>query len=57
LFSGLFNKNVIFVSWFADYHSAVMVFVAKLTGKKSVVFIGGQEAVLYPELKKSYRRN
>ncbi len=56
LLSYAFWNKVIFVSWFADYHSAVMVFVAKLTGKKSVVFIGGQEAISYPELKKGVYR-
>lgn len=56
LLSNIFRKNVIFVSWFADYHSAVMALVAKLTLKKSVIFIGGQEAVSYPELKKGVYR-
>ena len=51
-----FRKNVIFVAWFADYHSAVMALVAKLTGIKCVVFIGGQEAISYPELKKGVYR-
>ena len=51
-----FKKNVIFVAWFADYHSAVMALVAKLTGKKSVVLIGGQEAISYPELNKEIGR-
>ena len=52
----VFRKNIIFVSWFADYHSALMAFVAKLIHKKSVIFIGGQEAVSYPELKKGVYR-
>jgi glycosyltransferase involved in cell wall biosynthesis len=52
----VFRKDVIFVAWFADYHSAVMALVAKLTGKKSVVFIGGQEAISYPELNKGVYR-
>ncbi|MGC3976844.1 MAG: hypothetical protein QM751_00525 [Paludibacteraceae bacterium] len=51
------KKNVLFVCWFADYHSAVMVFAAKLTRKKSVVLIGGQETVCYPELGKGVYRN
>ena len=51
-----FRKNVVFVSWFADYHSAVMALVGKITGKKSVIFIGGQEAVCYPELRKGVYR-
>jgi len=56
LLSNLFVKDVVFVSWFADYHSALMAFVAKLTRKKSIILIGGQEAVCYPELKKGVYR-
>lgn len=56
LLSNLFHKNVLFVAWFADYHSALMAFVAKLTHKKSIILIGGQEAVCYPELKKGVYR-
>ena len=56
LLSNLFYKDVVFVSWFADYHSALMSFVAKITHKKSIIFIGGQEAVCYPELKKGVYR-
>jgi len=41
-----------FVTWFADYHAAVIVFIARITGKKAVIFAGGQEAICYPELKK-----
>lgn len=56
LFKG-FTKNTFFICWFADYHSAVMVLAAKITGAKSVVFIGGQESVCYPELEKGVYRN
>lgn len=56
LLSSFSHPNVIFVAWFADYHSALMVFLAKLLRKKSVVFIGGQEAIYYPELKKGVYR-
>ena len=56
LLSNVFRRNVIFVAWFADYHSALMAFVAKLMHKKSIIFIGGQEAVSYPELKKGVYR-
>jgi len=34
----------------------VMAFIAKLIGKKSVIFIGGQEAISYPELNKGVYR-
>ncbi len=57
LISKIFQRNLIFVTWFADYHAAVMIFAAMLTGKKSVIFIGGQEAVCYHELKKGVYRN
>lgn len=49
--------NYIYVCWFADYHSALMTFFARITGNKSVVFIGGQETVCYPELGKGVYRN
>lgn len=41
-----------FVCWFGDYHTAVMVFVARLTAKKTVILAGGQEAICYKELGK-----
>ncbi len=41
-----------FVTWFGDYHSAVMVALGRLMGKKVIIFAGGQEAICYPELKK-----
>jgi glycosyltransferase involved in cell wall biosynthesis len=46
------GNNCAFVCWFGDYHAAVMVFIAKLTRKSSVIFAGGQEAVCYKELGK-----
>ena len=55
LLKGL-SKNTVFICWFADYHSAVMVLAAKLTRKKTIIFIGGQEAVCYPELGKGVYR-
>ncbi len=51
-----FHKPVIFVSWFADYHAAIMALVGKMTDVQNVIFIGGQEAVLYPELRKGVYR-
>lgn len=36
------------ISWFADYHTLFMVMAAKLFRRKSVVFIGGYDAVHYP---------
>lgn len=57
LISKVFTKNIVFIAWFADYHSAVMTLAAKLTGKKSIILIGGQEAVCYKELNKGVYRN
>jgi glycosyltransferase involved in cell wall biosynthesis len=37
------------ISRFADYHSALMVFTARLLGKKSVVVIGGYDVYHIPE--------
>ncbi len=51
-----FTGKYIFACWFADYHSAVMTFMARITGSKSVVFIGGQEAICYHELNKGVYR-
>ncbi|MFV0390958.1 MAG: glycosyltransferase family 4 protein [Paludibacteraceae bacterium] len=56
LLLNLFNRNTVFVCWFADYHAAVMVLAAKLVRKKSLIFIGGQEAVCYRELGKGVYR-
>lgn len=47
----------VFVTWFGDYHSAVMVFVSKLLGKKTVIIAGGQEAVNYRDLGKGVYQN
>lgn len=57
LFSKGLTGKYIFVCWFADYHSAIMTFFASITGNKSVIFIGGQETVCYPELGKGVYRN
>jgi len=47
-----------FVTWFADYHAAVIVLIARLLGKRAIIFAGGQEAICYPELQKGvyYKR-
>ncbi len=38
------------VVWFADYHAAVAVLLARVLGKKSVIMVGGYDAVCYPAL-------
>jgi len=53
---GFFRKNI-YACWFADYHAAVMVFLARITRSKSIIFIGGMETVCYPELGKGVYRN
>jgi glycosyltransferase involved in cell wall biosynthesis len=40
------------ITWFADYHAAIMVLLGKILRIKVVIIAGGQEAVCYPELKK-----
>lgn len=55
----LFNKasgSKAFVCWFGDYHTAVMVFAARLFRKRTIVFAGGQEAICYKELGKGVYR-
>ncbi len=45
-----FRTKRVFI-WFADYHALPAVWTAKLFGKKSIIFIGGYDAVHYPELR------
>jgi len=40
------------VCWFGDYHAAIMVLVARVWCRPSMVFAGGQEAICYRELGK-----
>lgn len=35
--------------WFADYHAAPVVLLARFLRRKSYVFVGGYDAVCYPE--------
>jgi glycosyltransferase involved in cell wall biosynthesis len=46
------GQHCAFICWFGDYHAAVMVFIAKLMGKRSIIFAGGQETICYKELGK-----
>jgi glycosyltransferase involved in cell wall biosynthesis len=41
-----------FICWFGDYHAAVMVLIAKIRKKKTIIIAGGQEAICYKELGK-----
>ena len=54
IFFIIFNSHQtkMMVTWFADYHAAIMVFMGKILKIKVVIIAGGQEAVCYPELKK-----
>lgn len=45
------------VTWFGDYHSAIMVFLGKMFRIRVVIFAGGQEAISYPELGKGVYLN
>ena len=42
----------VLMTWFGDYHSAIITFFGRLLGKKVIIFAGGQEAICYPELQK-----
>lgn len=50
----LFNSGgtKLMITWFADYHASVLVFLGKMLNIKVAIIAGGQEAVCYPELKK-----
>ena len=43
-------KYDVFFIWFADYHSLLPILFARSTGKKSVVVVGGYDAVSIPEI-------
>ena len=45
-------KSKAFITWFGDYHAAVIVLFGRLLGKKTIIFAGGQEAICYKELGK-----
>ncbi len=40
------------VTWFGDYHSAILSLFGKVFCIKVIIFAGGQEAICYPELRK-----
>lgn len=42
----------VMMTWFGDYHSAIITFFGRLLGKQVIIFAGGQEAICYPELQK-----
>lgn len=46
------GKSEVFVCWFGDYHAVVMVLIAGIFKKKSIIIAGGQEAICYKELGK-----
>ncbi|MDP2173499.1 MAG: glycosyltransferase family 4 protein [Candidatus Cloacimonadaceae bacterium] len=43
-------KTKLVIVWFADYHAAIAVLTARILGKKSLIFVGGYDAVRYPQL-------
>lgn len=45
------RKDTKVLIWFADYHAAVAVVVCRLRNLKSYLFVGGYDAICYPELK------
>jgi glycosyltransferase involved in cell wall biosynthesis len=50
LLINIWKFDVVFI-WFADYHSFLPVLFAKITGKKSVVVIGGYDVANMPEIR------
>ncbi len=51
-----FRVRQVFI-WFADYHAFFAVWAARVSNKKSIVFIGGYDAVHYPELGMGVHQN
>jgi len=45
-----FKKYDFFVVWFGDYHSAVVALIKRVLNKKMVLFIGGYDAIYYPDI-------
>lgn len=43
------SHRIVFI-WFADYHAGITALLGRILGKKVVTFIGGYDAVCYPEL-------
>lgn len=46
----IWQADFIFL-WFADYHSLLPTFFAKLTGKKAFIVLGGFDVITVPEIK------
>jgi glycosyltransferase involved in cell wall biosynthesis len=49
LLYNIWKFEIVYI-WFADYHSYLPVFFAKLTGKKSIICAGGYECTYIPEI-------
>ena len=50
LFFKIWRTKIIYI-WFADYHAFLPVLFAKIFKKKSIIIVGGYDAVSIPELK------
>ena len=50
LFINIWRTKIIYI-WFADYHAFLPVLFAKIYKKKSIIIVGGYDAVSIPELK------
>jgi glycosyltransferase involved in cell wall biosynthesis len=46
------RKSEAFITWFGDYHAAVIVLIGRFFRKPIILFVGGQETVCYKELGK-----
>lgn len=45
----IYNSDVVYI-WFADIPAVIIILLAKIFGKKSIITIGGAEVVGYPEI-------
>lgn len=43
-----FRKYSVIVTWFGDYHSALLALICRVVKRKFILFIGGYDAVYYP---------
>ncbi len=46
----IWNAKIIYI-WFADYHAFLPILFSKIFKKKSIIIVGGYDAVSIPELK------
>src|SRR3990172_1946406 len=50
LVTKIWQFNIVYC-WFSDFHSFLPILFAKISGKKSIIIVGGYDAVLIPEIR------